>query len=66
VLGLSDMGMPDQLYHYMVGGQKRPLVSTLKYSADTIRLISLDSEFLYGCAVCCNVFQHKQHYAEPF
>lgn len=26
-VGLSDMAMPDQLYLYMVGGQKRPLVS---------------------------------------
>jgi len=26
VLGLSDMAMPDQLYLYMVGGQKRPMV----------------------------------------
>jgi len=29
VLGLSDMAMPDQLYLYMVGGQKRPMVNTL-------------------------------------
>jgi len=27
VLGLSDMAMPDQLYLYMVGGQKRPMVN---------------------------------------
>ena len=27
MLGLSDMAMPDQLYLYMVGGQKRPMVS---------------------------------------
>jgi len=26
-LGLSDMAMPDQLYLYMVGGQKRPMVN---------------------------------------
>lgn len=25
-LGMNDIGMPDQLLHYMVGGQKRPLL----------------------------------------
>ncbi|ELT93542.1 hypothetical protein CAPTEDRAFT_175155 [Capitella teleta] len=29
-LGLSDLGMADHLYHYMVGGQKRPLNGTYK------------------------------------
>jgi len=29
LLGLSDMAMPDQLYLYMVGGQKRPVVNML-------------------------------------
>jgi len=27
MLGLSDMAMPDQLYLYMVGGHKRPMVN---------------------------------------
>lgn len=26
VSGLSDLSMADELYHYMVGGHKRPLV----------------------------------------
>lgn len=26
-MGLSDLSMADQLYNYMVGGRKRPLVS---------------------------------------
>lgn len=47
MLGLSDMGMPDQLYHYMVGGQKRPLVSlnlsNLKRSLS--RILPLFSRF---------------------
>ncbi len=28
--GVADLPMADQLYHYMVGGHKRPLVSYLK------------------------------------
>ena len=31
VLGLSDLSMADQLYHYMVGGHKRPLVRHLNH-----------------------------------
>lgn len=30
VLGLSDMAMPDQLYLYMVGGQKRPMTGSCR------------------------------------
>ena len=31
-LGLSDLSMADQLYLYMVGGHKRPLVGTVSLS----------------------------------
>jgi len=56
VLGLSDMAMPDQLYLYMVGGQKRPMVNMCIHSVPYFAVI-MTSESVIAENILNNVVQ---------
>lgn len=58
--GVADLPMADQLYHYMVGGHKRPLVCVFRIFK-LFGIIAI-SKYIYKCVCVNNIVIHHGFY----